>query len=164
MNTDILLQSLVLMLLAGILFWLISIVKKDVSIVDGLWSLFFVIAAVLTYSQLETVSLRAQIVLLLVLIWGLRLSAYITIRHWGQPEDHRYQTIRANNEPGFTFKSLYLIFAFQALIAWVIALPLFYAIDSNDDGLISVDEMGSALGQRHRYRERRRLRGDCERE
>lgn len=127
---DIYFQALGILLVVAIFFWIISIAIKDVSIVDSLWSLFFLIAGIYTYSQLETPSLRAQIVLILVIIWSLRLSAYITIRHWGHSEDHRYQTIRANNQPGFSFKSIYLIFIFQAVIAWIVALPLFYAMNS----------------------------------
>ena len=123
--------TLIPMGLAACFFWLISLIKKDVSIVDSLWSLFFIIACTYYFSQIEALSLRAQIIMIMVIIWGLRLSAYITIRHWGQEEDHRYQTIRKNNNPGFQFKSLYLIFAFQTIVAWIIAMPLFYGMSSN---------------------------------
>lgn len=122
--------ALVPMLIVGSFFWFISLLKKDVSIVDSLWSLFFIIAALTIFNNQTVISERAVLVLFLVVIWGLRLSIYITLRHWGHDEDHRYQTIRNNNQPGFSIKSLYLIFGFQALIAWVVALPLFYAISS----------------------------------
>ena len=122
--------SIIPMTIAGIIFWLISLVKKDVSVVDTLWSLFFVIACVYFYARLEEMSLRAQVLFVLVLIWGLRLAAYITIRHWGHDEDHRYQTIRENNNPGFEYKSLYLIFGFQAVVAWIVAMPLFYGMNA----------------------------------
>ncbi|MCW8955904.1 MAG: DUF1295 domain-containing protein [Gammaproteobacteria bacterium] len=122
--------ALVLMLGAGFIVWVISIAKKDVSIVDSLWPLFFIIAAVTIYIQQGAVSFRADLVILLIIIWALRLSLYIVIRHWGHEEDPRYKTIRENNNPGFAYKSLYLIFGFQALIAWLVALPLFFAIES----------------------------------
>ena len=122
--------ALVPMLIVGGLFWVISLVKKDVSIVDSLWSLFFIIAALTIINNQTMASERAVLVLSLVVIWGLRLSIYITLRHWGHDEDHRYKTIRNNNQPGFSFKSLYLIFGFQALIAWIVALPLFYTMSS----------------------------------
>ena len=64
----------------------------------------------------------------LVATWGLRLAAYLAWRSRGQPEDRRYQAIRRRNEPHFTLKSLWLIFGFQALLAWVISLPLAGAI------------------------------------
>ncbi len=51
---------------------------------------------------------RELVVLALVAVWALRLSVYISWRNHGQPEDYRYQEIRANNEPGFRFKSLYI--------------------------------------------------------
>jgi len=130
---NIIIQSfsvLIPMLIVGAAFWVISLIKKDVSVVDSLWSLFFIIAALAVFNNLAEVSDRAILVLLLVTVWGLRLSAYITLRHWGHEEDHRYQIIRENNQPRFAFKSLYMIFAFQALVAWVVALPLFYAINS----------------------------------
>ena len=122
---------LIPMLIVGGVFWIISLIKKDVSVVDSLWSLFFIIAVLAVFNNLEVISDRAMLVLLLVTIWGLRLSIYITLRHWGHEEDHRYQTIRKNNQPGFAYKSLYMIFAFQALVAWVVALPLFYAMNSS---------------------------------
>lgn len=121
---------LIPMLIIGAVFWIISVIKKDVSVVDSLWSLFFIIAGLAIVNNLSVISDRAMLVLVLVTIWGLRLSAYITLRHWGHEEDHRYQTIRENNQPGFTFKSLYMIFVFQAVVAWVVAMPLFYAMNS----------------------------------
>ena len=130
---SVLMQSLIalvpMIIVAGG-FWFISLLKKDVSIVDSLWPLFLIIAAITMFNYQTVTSDRALLVLFLVLIWGLRLSFYITIRHWGHEEDHRYQEIRNNNQPGFSIKSLYLIFGFQALVAWVVALPLFYAINS----------------------------------
>jgi steroid 5-alpha reductase family enzyme len=120
--------AIVPMLLAGSITWLISIYKRDVSIVDSLWSLFFIISALYIYSQLEEPDNRALAILILVSLWAVRLAGYITIRHWGHDEDHRYAAIRANYDPGFEYKSLYMIFAFQALTAWIISLPLFYAM------------------------------------
>lgn len=123
---------LALYFIAGfaVLSWLLSVVKKDVSFVDSLWSLFFVIVAGVLAFNTPELSVRAQIVLTLVLLWALRLSIYITARNWGEAEDYRYQTIRANNEPGFTFKSLYIVFGLQGLLAWIVALPLLPAITS----------------------------------
>jgi steroid 5-alpha reductase family enzyme len=65
-----------------------------------------------------------------VCIWALRLAAHITWRNWGHGEDRRYQAIRARNEPHFAFKSLYLVFALQAVLAWIISLPLFAPMTS----------------------------------
>jgi steroid 5-alpha reductase family enzyme len=71
---------------------------------------------------------RAYLVLFLVTVWAVRLSVFITLRNWGEPEDRRYQEIRADNEPGFWLKSIYLVFGLQAVLAWIISLPLLAAV------------------------------------
>jgi steroid 5-alpha reductase family enzyme len=73
---------------------------------------------------------RALLVLLLVGIWSLRLAAHLAVRNWNAPEDHRYQEIRARNQPGFTWKSLYLVFGLQAVLAFIVSLPLYTAMSS----------------------------------
>ena len=85
-----------------------------------------------------------MLVLSLVTVWALRLSAYITIRNWGQAEDYRYRAIRARNEPGFAFKSLYLVFGLQGLLAWFIAMPIVPAITSSA-ALSGIDALAAAL-------------------
>ena len=66
--------------------------------------------------------------LVLVVAWGVRLAVYITARNWGHGEDRRYQEIRARNEPDFAFKSLYLVFALQAVLAWIVSAPFLAAL------------------------------------
>lgn len=128
---QIYLNALFVILAVAVVAWLFSMVKRDVSFVDSLWSLFFLIAAGVFALAVQSLSARGLLVISLVTIWSLRLSIYITARNWGQAEDYRYQTIRANNEPGFAFKSLYIVFGLQGLLAWLIALPLLPAITSS---------------------------------
>jgi len=125
-------------------FWLISLVRDDVSIVDSLWSLMFLLVVLVYAAMSGNSGPRAMLVPALVAIWALRLSFYITWRNHGQPEDHRYQEIRANNEPGFRFKSLYIVFVLQALLAWVISLPLAAAI-TGEPAIGLLDYAGCAL-------------------
>ena len=125
--------TVALAVIAGvaIIAWLVSLARSDVSFVDSLWSLFFVCAAVVFAVEAEVLSARGTLVLVLVVLWAMRLSVYITARNWGKPEDYRYRTIRANNEPGFAFKSLFIVFGLQGLLAWFIAMPLLPAITSS---------------------------------
>jgi len=136
--------ALFVILAVGIVSWLFSVIKKDVSFVDSLWSLFLLAVAVVFALAAEPLSSRGILVLALVAIWALRLSIYITARNWGEPEDYRYQSIRANNEPGFAFKSLYIVFGLQGVLAWLIALPLLPAIAS-DSALNGIDLIAAAL-------------------
>lgn len=114
----------------GVIGWLVSLARKDVSIVDTMWSIMFLLAA-WTYSVSTVAGPRTTLVLLLVAIWSIRLAGYITWRNWGDEEDYRYRKIRANNSPNFEFKSLYIVFGLQAGLAWVISLPLLAAINSD---------------------------------
>jgi steroid 5-alpha reductase family enzyme len=117
--------GLLVMLGLALVTWVSSLFIRDVSIVDSVWALFFVSgAAVFSVHQAE-LSARALCAGILLVIWASRLSAYLTWRNWGQPEDHRYQVIRANNSPFFSLKSFYLIFALQAILAWIVSLPIF---------------------------------------
>jgi len=107
--------------------WLVSLRLKDVSIVDSMWSIMFLIAAAV-YTGFGDSGPRTALVMLLISIWAVRLSLYITWRNWGEGEDYRYRNIRANNSPGFAFKSLYIVFGLQAFLAAVISLPLLAAL------------------------------------
>ncbi|MEX0324828.1 MAG: DUF1295 domain-containing protein [Puniceicoccaceae bacterium] len=119
----------------GIIFWPISIIIRNTSIVDSLWSIFFVLAAC-TYALTAETGPRAVLVLALVTIWGVRLSGYITWRNWGKGEDYRYAAMRERNQP-FVWKSLYIVFLLQAGLAWFISLPLLGAVSGqNAFGLI----------------------------
>ena len=127
-DLPILLDALLLMLLMATATWGLSLVLHDVSIVDSVWSLFF-LAAVITFLQfVPEPGVRAGVVLGLVAAWAIRLAVYLTWRNWGEPEDRRYQAMREKNDPGFAFKSLYIIFALQAVLAWIIAFPLYPAV------------------------------------
>jgi len=108
--------------------WLVSIPMRNVSIVDSLWSLLFVLMTLVYVLLTPAAGGRALLTLFLVGVWAVRLSAYLTQRNWGQPEDRRYQAIRRENEPGFWLKSLYVVFGLQAILAWIISLPLMSAV------------------------------------
>ena len=88
--------------------WLASLVQRDVSLVDRMWPVLIAGAAAAYFLLLPQATVRGGWLLALVLAWGVRLCVYITARNWGHGEDRRYQQIRARNQPGFAFKSLYL--------------------------------------------------------
>lgn len=120
--------SLLAVCMLAVATWLVSVVKRDVSIVDSLWSILIVTAAGAYVYSLQSAGPRAAWLIPLAGLWALRLAGYITWRNWGEPEDYRYQQIRARNEPNFTFKSVYLVFVLQAVLAWIVAAPLAAAL------------------------------------
>lgn len=131
MHWPIYFYSLATILMFAFLGWLLSLVRKNVTHVDSMWGLFFVIAAVTSAAFILFVypaPARLMIVLICVTIWALRLFVYLTWRNWGPHEDSRYIKIRQNNEPHFWLKSIYIIFAFQGVLAWVVSISLYAAI------------------------------------
>jgi steroid 5-alpha reductase family enzyme len=130
LNTWILALGVILGL--GVIAWVVSVAIRNVSFVDTLWSLFFLVAAIVYTQSTTALGPRGMLVVALVAVWALRLAIYIGIRNWGEPEDYRYQAIRANNEP-FAFKSLYIVFGLQGALAWFISLPLLIAITSSGE-------------------------------
>ncbi|HEY9322270.1 MAG TPA: DUF1295 domain-containing protein [Candidatus Methylopumilus sp.] len=136
----IFLHALLINLLFAFGGWLVSLKKNNVTHVDIMWSLFFVLNTLYFFTAF-TPSLRTALILFLVLLWGLRLSVYLAIRNWGKPEDARYLKIRQNNEPNFRFKSIYIIFGFQSILAWIVGSILFIAT-KNDHPLTWLDYLG----------------------
>lgn len=116
-------------LLLAVAGWAVSVGQRNVTIIDSLWALF-IFGAALGYAMTGPAGPRAALVLVLAAIWALRLTGYLTWRNHGKPEDRRYREIRERNEPGFSWKSLYLVFGLQALLAVVVALPLIGAISA----------------------------------
>jgi len=122
------LQALLWIALLAFVAWIMSLRLKDVSIVDSFWPLL-ILTGTATYALLaQQPGPRTLVVLALVGLWAVRLAAHITWRHWGEPEDRRYQAIRARNQPYFEYKSLVLVFALQAALAWVVSWSVLTAI------------------------------------
>ena len=128
----------------GLLTWVVSTARRDVSLVDRMWSLFIASAASTYAGLLPTPGPRTSWMLVLVLVWALRLSIYITRRNWGHGEDRRYQQIRARNPSRFAFKSLYLVFGLQAVLAWAVSSPFVVGMGASGP-LSALDYAGIAL-------------------
>jgi len=122
------LAGLGLIAVLALLTWLASVARRDASLVDRVWSLMIAGPALVYAMRLPATGPRRLAVLVLVLAWGARLAAYITWRNWGHGEDRRYREIRARNEPRFALKSLVIVFALQAVLAWIVSAPTLAAL------------------------------------
>ncbi len=131
-------------LMLAIATWIVSLSKRDVSIVDSIWSLLIVLSAAVYAVKLPATGPRTCVVLALAGVWAARLAGYITWRNRGEPEDHRYQAIRKRNQPNFEWKSLYLVFGLQAVLAWIVSLPLLAAF-TDPRPLNTLDAIGIAV-------------------
>ncbi|MBZ4201263.1 MAG: DUF1295 domain-containing protein [Methylotenera sp.] len=119
--------TLVPLCMMAILAWALSLKNNNVTLVDSVWAMFFLFSTLFSFFAYAEAGPRAWLILSLVAIWSCRLSWHLHKRNHNKPEDGRYQAIRAHNEPNFRMKSLYLVFLLQAVLAWIIALPLHVA-------------------------------------
>lgn len=124
--------GLAVMSVIGLVTWVASYVKTDVSIVDSAWSPLIFSGGAVYAAMLPVSGPRPVLVLVLAALWALRLTVHITWRNWGEAEDHRYQAIRARNQPHFEWKSLYLVFFLQVVLAWIVSLSLLAGVASGN--------------------------------
>jgi len=110
------------------ILWLVSLALKNASIVDIFWGAGFVLSAWLYFAFTPDGFLpRKLLLVILVTIWGLRLSTHIFLRNKGKPEDFRYQKWREENGSIWWWKSFFQVFLLQGLLLWVISLTLLAA-------------------------------------
>ncbi len=91
------------------------------SIIDGFWSLGFVAMA---WSQLVGAGRHSQVIALVVGLWGIRLSAFLLMRNWGQPEDYRYAAWRKDWGERTPAISYFKVFWLQYVLMLVVGIPL----------------------------------------
>lgn len=116
--------GLALIAVLALATWAVSLWRHDASLADRLWPVFIAGASVVHALGLPALNARGTLLLALVLAWGVRLCGYITWRNWGHGEDRRYQQMRARHPRHFGLKSLVLVFALQALLAWLVTAPV----------------------------------------
>ncbi len=107
--------------------WLASVVKRDASVVDAFWGPAFVVLVLAYRAGAAAPEPRADLVLAMVALWAVRLAAHILARSQGRGEDPRYAAMRARSPRTFTWTSLVTVFALQAVVAWLVGLPLLAA-------------------------------------
>jgi steroid 5-alpha reductase family enzyme len=118
-------QTLFLILTIMTILWIASIFLKNVSIVDLFWGTGFVIVNIFYFIKTEAFTARPIILLVLVAIWGLRLSFYLAWRNIGKGEDFRYGEFRKKyGEKHYWWISFFQTFLLQGVLIWIISLPL----------------------------------------
>lgn len=108
--------------------WLVSLARRDSSIVDGFWGLGFVLYAWL-YFTLAPGGLPARkwLVIIMTTVWGLRLSMHILWRNRGKGEDYRYRQWRNQHGWRWWWWSYLQVFLLQGALLWIISIPLLAA-------------------------------------
>jgi steroid 5-alpha reductase family enzyme len=111
--------------------WIISLAKRDASIVDSFWGLGFVLTAWLGFAlSPQGFPERRLLIVLLVSAWGLRLALHILRRNWGKGEDFRYAAWRQEHGGAWWWRSFFQVFVLQGVLMWLISLPLLAGLHS----------------------------------
>lgn len=121
------LTGLVLLFLMTAL-WLVSLLRHDASIVDPFWGVGFVLAAWIGFALTPGgAASRQWLIVLLVTLWGMRLSLHIWLRNRGRGEDFRYRAWRTEHGEHWWWRSYFQVFLLQGLLLWIISAPLLAA-------------------------------------
>lgn len=122
---QIYLQAFLLIMLMMTVLWIVSIIIRNVSIVDLFWGFGFVVAGGYYYLNTQGNGSRKIILLSMVIIWGLRLSLYLSWRNLGNGEDFRYREFRRKyGEKRYWWISFFQTFLLQGILMWLISAPL----------------------------------------
>ena len=133
-------QAFLVILVLMTTLWIVSVIIKNVSIVDLFWGLGFVMITVFYYHNTAGFYPRKFLLLALVSTWGFRLSGYLAWRNIGKGEDFRYKEFRKKyGDKRYWWISFFQTFLLQGILMWLISAPLlgaqFYA-QNNQLGIL----------------------------
>lgn len=106
------------------LWFLISVIKKNLGLIDIAWGLSFVVITWTVFLYTETITIASISILSFVSLWGLRLTYYLFLRNWSKPEDYRYVNMRKKWGKIPYVQAYFKVFYLQILLSFVISLPL----------------------------------------
>lgn len=143
----LLINAALMILFCMVVLWLLSIYLKNVSIVDIFWGLGFVIVNAIYFIGLKEVFTRHVLMLILVSLWGLRLTVYLAYRNVGKEEDFRYQEFRRQyGVHRYWWMSFFQVFLLQGVLMLLVSLPLWGTmVETKSNALMILDYLAMVL-------------------
>ena len=133
------LTASLIILICVTLLWILSVRITNASIVDIFWGTGFVIVNAVYFLLPEQVYARSTILLILVSIWGLRLTIYLAWRNLGKGEDYRYQNFRKTyGEKRYWWVSFFQVFLLQGVLIMLVSLPLLGIHSETDSNALNI--------------------------
>lgn len=102
--------------------------QKRNDVADIAWGFGFILATAVALATQIDLSLRAQLMSLLVFIWGSRLSLRIFLRNRRKKEDKRYKQWRQDWGKHFYLFTFLQVFMLQGFLILVIVSPVVWTI------------------------------------
>jgi len=136
MHYGLFLLSAAAILVFQCLLFCIALLKKNNGVADIGWGIGFIIIAIVSDLYKDNASnidhdwVSQNVILLLVIAWGLRLSLYLYVRNWSKPEDWRYAKWRQEWGKSFYVRSFLQVFILQGFFMMVIGSPIILSFQS----------------------------------
>lgn len=133
--------------IAGVIFsfvtalYLLSIIVKRNDIADTAWGIGIILVALTSYLQRTEDVLLTNILLLLVLLWGIRLATRIFLRNIQKSEDPRYKQWRDEWGKWFYLRSYFQVYLLQGFLMIVVGYVVVHAnmyANSNSIGWLTM--------------------------
>ncbi|WP_419164436.1 DUF1295 domain-containing protein [Candidatus Palauibacter sp.] len=119
-----------LCLILAAVVWLLSVITREYSWIDRLWSLCPPVYCLLVAAGLDFASARVNLMTALVILWGARLTFNFARKggYWAGGEDYRWAAVRESTGPvGFQVLNVTFISFGQMLLIWLFASPMHQA-------------------------------------
>jgi steroid 5-alpha reductase family enzyme len=130
--------NLVILMTAILLLWTYAVRIRDVSFIDAFWAFGMVILAWTSWLQIDGQGRRADVLLALVSLWGMRLSIHLYTRWRAHGEDPRYEKIMGGmmEAKGWSWNkaALFGVFLTQAPLLFITCLPAQLGIWASEGG------------------------------
>ncbi len=127
------------------LLFILALQLKKNDIVDVSWGMGFVLLALASLLASSLWPWRQLLVVFLVMLWGIRLAAYIFIRNRGKAEDFRYAKWRKEWGKNWVLRSWLQVFMIQGFFMLLIAYPVFLQSFQRGAGFNLLDLSGIVI-------------------
>lgn len=126
-------------------FFVVGTRIKNNSIVDIGWGAGFIVTALAALAFSQNVDAVGLVLLLLVAIWGGRLSTHIYKRNHGKPEDFRYAKMRSDWGKTVVWRAFLQVYMLQAAFMMVVSSGFVMAMVVSGKNFNALTLVGLAL-------------------
>lgn len=148
----IMLWTLLAIFVLFFVFYIIGLIDKKVNTVDIAYGLGYIIAAILPWILSDDGAFlieRKIIITTLIIIWGLRIALFLTLRTFGKDEttkeDRRFKIFRDDWGKTFWWRSFLQLYVSQVILVFIIGFPAIVTNSQTDSGLRITDYIGLGI-------------------